>query len=100
MILRSLMLAALAAIAPPAAKAHMADSGVMYPDECCNGRDCYEIEPTDLAPVDGGYMIKATGEVWPMSAVKDLHDGRYHRCSAAGAIGATTYCLYAPPMGM
>jgi hypothetical protein len=84
--------------AVPAA-AHQAASGWSYDAKCCGGRDCREIDDTAVAPATGGWLIKASNEIFPYRLAKPSPDGRFHRCSLDGAETSMTICLYAPPMG-
>lgn len=78
------------------AKAHDAPSGWSYPVECCSSIDCYEISPTEIAPIVGGWMILHTGEFFSVDRVKPSGDGRWHRCSEGGKRNAKTICLFIP----
>ena len=46
-----------------------------------------------------GWLIKATGEIVPSAKTAFSPDGRFHRCSAGGATGAPTLCLFIPRLG-
>lgn len=84
--------------ARPAA-AHDAVSGWVYPLECCSNYDCREVEDAAIGEGPAGYVIKATGEVIPMTdaKVKFSPDGKFHWCSRGGRADGATICLFVPP---
>lgn len=88
-----LLLAAIPAVG------HDAPSGWTYASGCCGGRDCRPIPDTAVAPVEGGWLVKASHEVIPYQSTKPSPDGSFHRCSYNGAETSETICLYVPPMG-
>lgn len=80
------------------APAHDAPTGWSYPLACCSGLDCREVD--DAAIVEGpqGYVIRATGEVIPMTSrkIRPSPDGLFHWCSVGGAADGRTICLFVP----
>ena len=89
-------LLAMLSVPPLPAMAHDAPSGWHYPVSCCSGRDCYEIDASELQEVMGAYKILATGQFFGFNRVKVSPDGHYHRCSYNGNRAATTFCLFVP----
>jgi hypothetical protein len=81
------------------ALAHEAPSGWAYAPECCANHDCHEISDDAVSLVPRGWRIKATGEVFDQSSVRQSKDGRFHRCSAQGRTETRTFCLYVPDFG-
>lgn len=77
---------------------------------CCNGEDCRRIVHEDEVRIlpEGGYVVKATGELVPEAHVADSPNGEWHICRVgvvkdngtkdfnAGAVR----CLMIPPGGM
>lgn len=87
------------ALAGPAA-AHEWLTGKVDPETgkgCCNSVDCHPQPIGAVLPVDGGFLIVETGEVFPASRVQWSPDGRYWRCQMS--YEKATRCLFAPPMG-
>ena len=78
------------------ATAHRAPSGWQYPISCCSGKDCYEIDASELQKVMGAYKILATGQFFGFNRVRFSPDGHYHRCSYNGDRATTTFCLFVP----
>jgi hypothetical protein len=62
---------------------------------CCNDKDCHPQPFGAVEPVKGGWLIRATGEVWPEGRQLWSQDGRYWVC----IWGGKTRCLFVPPMG-
>jgi hypothetical protein len=82
------------------ATAHPAPSGWNYPPYCCRDRDCVQISDNDVMAVQGGWGVKATGEVIPYVTAKPSPDGSFHRCSPHFADlqqPDQTICLFVPP---
>lgn len=75
--------------------------GWSYPFSCCSGIDCREVDDAAIIESARGYVIRATGELIPMSdsRIKASPDGRFHWCSVAGADDGRTICLFVPPRG-
>lgn len=66
---------------------------------CCNLIDCRE-ETANVEPVDGGYLIKDTGEAIPRERVIWRSPGGWWRCRyMSGPEAGKTRCLIGPPMG-
>lgn len=63
---------------------------------CCNLNDCQE-ESDNIAPVDGGYLVKSTGEVIERARVIWRSPGGWWRCRNLST--GTTRCLIGPPQG-
>lgn len=73
-----------------------------YPLSCCSDQDCEQIANDAIEPRVGGYLIKATGEIWPYEKVKQPPPGvtGIHRCwYRAGPLKDHTICLFADPPG-
>lgn len=89
-----LMLAGLAE-----ARAHDAPSGWTYPLACCSDYDCREVPDSAVIEGPDGYVIRATGEVIPMTSrkVRPSPDGVFHWCSVGGRPDSNTICLFVPP---
>jgi hypothetical protein len=94
-------------------KAHVADSGMVYPGECCNSA---ATSPTgDCAPIDGKYVTeradgyhvdlpagahpqlitKGYSGVVPYASAKNSEDGQYHVCLSRD--GNHRFCFFAGP---
>ena len=73
--------------------------GWTYPMACCSGVDCREVAEEDIIEGPRGYVIKATGEVIPMTSrkVRPSPDGLFHWCSVNGKPDSATICLFVPP---
>lgn len=80
-------------------RAHDAPSGWTYPVSCCSDYDCREVDDTDVIEGPDGYVIRATGELIPMTStkVRSSPDGAFHWCSVAGKDDGATICLFVPP---
>lgn len=66
---------------------------------CCNHIDCAE-EVSGVEAVDGGYLIKSTGEVIPRERVVWRSPGGWWRCRYLGGEKfGKTRCLIGPPQG-
>ncbi|MBX3580075.1 MAG: hypothetical protein KF723_22965 [Rhizobiaceae bacterium] len=98
-----LVLAALGFLAglADAARPHDAPSGWIYPLECCSNYDCREVAAAEISEGPAGYVVRATGEVIPMTdaKVKPSPDGKFHWCSRGGRDDGATICLFVPPRG-
>jgi len=82
------------------ATAHPAPSGWNYPVHCCRNQDCAQISEDDVMALQGGWGVKATGEVIPYDTAQPSPDGSYHRCSPRFADtheADRTICLFVPP---
>ena len=81
------------------AQAHDAKSGWSYPNSCCSGYDCREVNQTSVKERPEGYLIEGTGEVVGYHDVrlKSSPDGEFHWCSVAGKNDGRTICLFVPP---
>jgi hypothetical protein len=82
------------------ATAHPAPSGWNYPPHCCHNQDCVQISDDAVMATQGGWGVKATGEVIPYDAVQPSPDGSFHRCSPRFADTHEidrTICLFVPP---
>lgn len=85
---------------PPSAGAHDAKSGWTYPLACCSDYDCREVADADVLERPGGYVIRMTGEVIPMTSRKIRHspDGKVHWCcDPKRPKDCKTICLFMPP---
>jgi hypothetical protein len=91
--MRLLLVAAAVAFSGPS-NAHS-----WYPVQCCSDRDCFVVADGAVALTARGWLIKATGEIVPSAKTAFSPDGRFHRCSAGGATGAPTLCLFVPRLG-
>lgn len=82
-------------------RAHDAPSGWTYPLACCSNYDCREVPDEAILEGPDGYVIRATGEVIPMSdrKVRPSPDGIFHWCSVGGRPDSKTICLFVPPRG-
>lgn len=69
-----------------------------YDPECCSGKDCAPMVPLSVIATDGGWQIKATGEVIPFGDKRERRsmDDQFHRCPYPGG---KTRCLYVPGAG-
>lgn len=75
--------------------AHMAQSGWLYPAECCSGHDCAVIDEKRVRPAFAGYMVDGVHYV-PMGQVRKSPDSDYHGCfPTKDKLG----CFWAPPQG-
>ncbi len=83
----------------PRARAHDAPLGWSYPFACCSNMDCRQVAAADIVEGAQGYLIRATGELIPMTSpkVRDSPDGAFHWCSVGGADDGKTICLFVPP---
>lgn len=66
------------------ALAHMAQSGWMYPPECCAGRDCAVLPRAKVKITGNGYVIRETGELirYGDSRIRPVSpDGDFHWCT-------------------
>jgi hypothetical protein len=84
----------------PIAAAHQAPAGWSYPAYCCHNQDCQQIGDDDVRPMQGGWGVKATGEVIPYVTARPSPDGSFHRCSPHFADTQApdhTICLFVPP---
>jgi hypothetical protein len=70
-----------------------------YPVQCCDERDCFAVSNDAVALTARGWRIEATGEIVPLGKTAFSPDGRFHRCSPGGAVGARTLCLFVPRLG-
>lgn len=64
---------------------------------CCNDRDCFPQPLGAIRPVDGGFLIVATGELFPAARAQWSPDGRYWLCRMPD--DPATRCMFAPPQG-
>jgi len=97
--LPAVLLLALAFCAVPA-PAHEWLGGLKDPETghlCCNDYDCHPEPVGGVVPVEGGFLILKTGEVFPASRAQWSPDGLYWRCQFPGE--AKARCLFVPPQG-
>ena len=87
--------AILAGAATPTATAHS-----FYDSACCSDHDCHPAEPGEVVPVEHGWKVVPTGEVFTEGMVFHSPDGRFHRCSEDGRRDGRTICLYVPDFAM
>ena len=96
----ALMLIVLVFTGFASATAHPAPSGWNYPPSCCQNRDCMQIADDDVRALQGGWGVKATGEVIPYLMAMPSPDGSFHRCSPHFYDRREpdhTICLFVPP---
>lgn len=98
-VLTALSLATFIAVMMKDVMAHDAQSGWSYPASCCSDYDCREVADADVIEGPDGYVIRATGELIPMTSkkVRPSPDGVFHWCSVAGKDDGATICLFVPP---
>jgi hypothetical protein len=95
------------------ARAHVAESGMVYPGECCNSAatsptgDCAPIDAIYVKEAADGYHVelpigshpqlktKSYSGVVPYGSAKDSEDGQYHVCLSRD--GAFRFCFFAGP---
>lgn len=66
---------------------------------CCNLHDCRE-EIDNIAEVEGGYLVKSTGEVIARERVIWRSPGGWWRCRYLGGPNeGKTRCIIGPPPG-
>lgn len=70
-----------------------------YPVQCCVERDCFPVPDDDVKQTVSGWRVGATGEIVPFGKAAFSPDGRFHRCTEDGEIGARTLCLFVPRLG-
>jgi hypothetical protein len=77
---------------------HQADTGWIYPAECCSEKDCRAVSAEKISESPDGFVIGPTGEAIGYSdrRVRDSPDGEYHWCSVGGKDDGRTICLFVP----
>jgi hypothetical protein len=83
------------------AKAHDPYTGIFNfaGVNCCTGDDCLRAaDPRDILPISGGYQIKSTGEIVPMSTTGISPDAEFHICRRHD--DHSVRCLLVPPGGV
>ncbi len=87
---------------PPTSKADPY-SGILNKDKvnCCNGQDCRMMlgEHDFVIKMEGGYILKATGEFIPELKVAPSPDENWHICRKSDT-KKTVRCLMIPPGGV
>lgn len=67
-------------------------------ESCCNAMDCQE--ELGIEAVEGGYLIKSTGEVIHRERIIWRSPGGWWRCRyLSGTKSGLTRCLIGPPQG-
>lgn len=67
-----------------------------YPQECCGGNDCFEIDDSRVHVVPGGYLVDGRHFV-PEAKARIAKEGGYHACFYPTP--NDLHCFFKPPMG-
>lgn len=83
----------LAAVLP--APAHDAASGWSYPESCCGGQDCREVEATERGDA---YVFHAAGRDFTVrkEVASPSGDTEFHVCIGTNENGPFIRCFFAP----